>query len=116
MSSRLLGFGETLPGYTVPMLNERAVRAGAGILFFFAIVSFMHAWLLGNFQPTRVFVVALTSGQIAGPGPPAAPLNTTALSATPAPVDAAQAQRCKVPEFAKALGHEDKWKLHNNCR
>ena len=40
------------------MLNERAVRAAAGILFLFAIVSFMNAWLVGNFQPTRVFVVA----------------------------------------------------------
>jgi hypothetical protein len=40
------------------VLNERAVRAAAGIVFFFAIVSFMNAWLIGNFQPTRVFVVA----------------------------------------------------------
>ncbi|MCA0404812.1 MAG: DUF4395 domain-containing protein [Proteobacteria bacterium] len=23
--------------------------------------------------------------------------------------------RCKVPDFAKAIGHEQKWKLHNNC-
>ena len=28
------------------------------IVFFFAIVSFMNAWLIGNFQPTRVFVIA----------------------------------------------------------
>ena len=58
MSHRLFQFGQELPGYSVPVLNERAVRAGAGLLFFFAIVSFMHAWLLGDFQPTRVFVVA----------------------------------------------------------
>jgi hypothetical protein len=38
------------------VLNERAVRASAGILFFFALVCFMNAWLTGNFQPTRVFV------------------------------------------------------------
>ncbi len=25
-------------------------------------------------------------------------------------------ERCKVPEFAKALGHAEKWKLHNNCQ
>lgn len=54
----LIGFGEQVPGYPVPVLNERAVRAGAGILFLFAMVAFMNAWLLGNFQPTRVFVVA----------------------------------------------------------
>ena len=58
MSKTLFQFGENLPGYSVPVLNERAVRAGAGILFFFAMVTFMNAILLGNFQPTRVFVVA----------------------------------------------------------
>ena len=41
----------------MPVLNERAVRASAGILFFFAMIAFMNAWLVGNFQPTRVFVV-----------------------------------------------------------
>jgi hypothetical protein len=51
-------FGEQIDGYPVPVLNERAVRAGAGILFLFAIVAFMNAWLAGDFQPTRVFVVA----------------------------------------------------------
>lgn len=54
----ILGFGERLDGYPVPVLNERAVRAGAGILFLFAMVAFMNAWLLGNFEPTRVFVFA----------------------------------------------------------
>lgn len=52
------GFGEYRDGYAVPVLDERAVRAGAGILFFFAMAAFMNAWLTGNFQPTRVFVVA----------------------------------------------------------
>ncbi len=51
-------FGEQVEGYDMPVLNERAVRANAGILFFLAIIAFMNAWLLGNFQPTRVFVVA----------------------------------------------------------
>lgn len=50
-------FGEMRPEFQIPVLNERAVRASAGIFFFFALVSFMNAWLLGNFQPTRVFVV-----------------------------------------------------------
>ncbi len=56
--SKILGFGETLPDHEVPVLNEREVRAAAGILFTFALVSFMNSWLLGNFQYTRVFVVA----------------------------------------------------------
>jgi Domain of unknown function (DUF4395) len=50
-------FGEIRPEYQVPVVNERVVRAGAGILFFFALITFMNAFLLGNFQPTRVFIV-----------------------------------------------------------
>jgi hypothetical protein len=245
-------FGQRLPEYDVPVLNERAVRASAGILFFFAIISFMNAWLMGNFQPTRIFVVtflldftirifinplfapSLIIGQwvvrkqqpeyvgspqkrfawaigfvlaltmlylvvlnnVIGPvnlivcsiclillffesafgiclgckiyklfnkekaqlcpggvcelppgkdssvsmaqllivflfvgviatvaqwvystGPhkssQAAQVNT---SAPTAPLDPAEAERCKVPDFAKAMGHEEKWKLHNNCK
>jgi hypothetical protein len=248
----LLSFGERLDGYSVPVLNERAVRAAAGIVFFFAIVSFMNAWLVGNFQPTRVFVVAflidftlrifvnpryapsmilgqwmvrnqqpeyvgapqkrfawaigfalavtmlylvvikhvvgpinlvvcaaclvllffetafgicigckvyngfhkdqaqlcpgnvcefepargaggnLAQGAIvlafavvigawafwvAGHDPYVRPAQAaTALPTAQAPADSAEAERCKVPDFAKALGHEEKWKLHNNCK
>lgn len=56
--NRFFQFGQHRPEFAVPVLNERAVRASAGILFFFAMASFMNAWLTGNFQPTRVFVVA----------------------------------------------------------
>ncbi len=249
--STTLSFGERLEGYAVPVLNERAVRASAGILFFFAIVCFMNAWLMGNFQPTRVFVVTflvdftirifinpryaptLIVGQwfvrkqqpeyvgapqkrfawaigfglaltmlylvvinnVIGPinlivcssclvllffesafgicigckvynlfnkdqaqlcpggvceverapgaggslaqgaivvafaglvgavaiwvadhNPHAAALQANAAPTQQAPIDPAEAERCKVPEFAKALGHEEKWKLHNNCK
>ncbi|MFM1979203.1 MAG: hypothetical protein RLZ68_468 [Pseudomonadota bacterium] len=260
MTNSIFQFGQTLPEYQVPVLNERAVRASAGILFFFALVSFMNAWLVGNFQPTRVFVVAflldfsirifinplyapsLILGQwfvrkqqpeyvgapqkrfawaigfalalvmfylvvlrnVMGPinlivcsiciallffetafgiclgcklynlfnkekaqlcpggvcempdqqvirtspvqllilavfvvaiigiaqwvystgtqGPTHGRMQRqqgTTETATPqlaAPPDAAEAERCKVPDFAKAMGHEDKWKLHNNCK
>ena len=54
----LFAFGEKIEGYEVPVLNEREVRASAGILFLLAIVSFMHAWLVGDFRFTRIFVVA----------------------------------------------------------
>jgi len=250
--SGVFEFGERVDGYPVRVLNERAVRAAAGIVFFFAIVSFMNAWLIGNFQPTRVFVIAflidftlrifvnprvapsLILGQwvvrkqqpeyvgapqkrfawaigfvlalamlylvviehvvgpvnlivcaaclvllffesafgicigckvyngfnkdkaqhcpggvceveaapgagggvlqgavvlvfaglvgawgvwVAGNDPYARAVEPgTALSAVQVPVDAAEAERCKVPDFAKAMGHEEKWKLHNNCR
>lgn len=252
MSNSVFQFGQELPAYEVPVLNERAVRASAGLLFFLAIVSFMNAWLLGNFQPTRVFVVAflvdftirifinprfapsLIVGQwmvnrqqpewvgapqkrfawaigfmlalamlylvvinnVIGPinliicaacltllfseaafgicigcklynlfnkkkaelcpggvceVPPAKgsgesmvqivmvaifalvvggiaqwvystgpqTLHVAQQSDTSAPaasIDPAEVERCKVPDFAKAIGHEDKWKLHNNCK
>jgi len=252
MNNTLFQFGESLPEYNVPVLNERAVRASAGILFFFAIVTFMNAWLMGNFQPTRVFVVAflvdfsirifvnpryapsLIVGQwavrrqvpeyvgapqkrfawaigfvlalsmlylmvlnsVIGPinmvvcglcllllffetafgicigckvynllnkeqaqlcpggvctlpadqaspvrlvevaivvafvvligaaaqwihhtAPPLSfPMQHSAAAKSSAPVDPAEVERCKVPEFAKAMGHEEKWKQHNNCQ
>jgi len=249
--SKLFTFGERIEGYAVPVLNERAVRAAAGIVFFFAIVSFMNAWLTGNFQPTRVFVVAflidftirifinpryapsLVLGQwfvrkqqpeyvgapqkrfawaigfvlaltmlvlvvinnligpinlivcatcllllffesafgicigckvynlfnreqaqlcpggvcevsvapgsavdwaqglvlvafagvvgatafwFTGNDPQAASLQASATPSPQAAVDPAEAESCKVPAFAKAIGHEEKWKLHNNCK
>lgn len=51
-------FGERIDGYAVPVLNEREVRASAGILFLLAMIAFMNAWLNGDFRFTRVFVVA----------------------------------------------------------
>ncbi len=252
MTSSIFEFGQRLPEYDVAVLNERAVRAGAGILFFFAIIAFMNAWLVGNYQPTRVFVLlflidftlrlfvnpryapSLIIGQwavrkqqpeyvgapqkrfawaigfvlalamlylmvihqVIGPinmivcsscllllffeaafgicigckiynrfnkeaaqlcpggscelapqqrirtsmaqvivlllffamlgviwqwvyrtGSPRLTPVAPAVNAAPAtPVDPAEAQRCKVPDFAKAMGHEEKWNLHNNCR
>lgn len=252
MSTLSFSFGERIEGYAVPVLNERAVRAAAGIVFLFAMVAFMNAWLVGNFQPTRVFVVAFLvdfslrlfvdprlapsmilghwmvrrqqpeyvgapqkrfawaigfvlavamlylvalrhvvgpvnlivcaaclvllffetafgicigckvykavdkdkaqrcPGGVCEPAPAAAmptrmrmaqaavvlgffgllgawtahvvahdpyarPAAAAAGPAPAAPADTAEAERCKVPEFAKAIGHEAQWKLHNNC-
>jgi len=56
--NKITGFGETVTGYDVPVLNQREVRAAVGILFFFALASFMNAWLTGVFRLTRIFVVA----------------------------------------------------------
>ncbi len=56
--SKFFGFGEKMGGYDVPVLNEREVRAAAGLLFLFALVAFMNSWLMGNFRLTRIFVIA----------------------------------------------------------
>lgn len=58
MPSTLFQFGERRPEFDIPVLNERAVRAAAGILFVFALTTFMQAFQNGNFHPTRIFVIA----------------------------------------------------------
>jgi len=39
-------FGETVAGYNIPVLNEREIRASAGILYFFMFL----AWMLVIFN------------------------------------------------------------------
>lgn len=58
MPSTLFQFGERRPEFDIPVLNERAVRAAAGILLVFALTTFMQAFQNGNFHPTRIFVIA----------------------------------------------------------
>jgi hypothetical protein len=43
------------------------------------------------------------------------PVATTS-SAHKTAAEAAEIERCTVPSFAKMLGHEEKWKQHNNCK
>jgi len=53
----ILSFGEKVPEYEMKVLNEREVRASAGILFLFAMIAFLNSWLIGNFVITKAFVV-----------------------------------------------------------
>lgn len=39
--SKVIQFGEQVPGYSIPVLNEREIRAAAGILFLFIFMSLM---------------------------------------------------------------------------
>ena len=55
--SKVFSFGEKVKSYKIKVLNEREVRAGAGILFFLAMFSFMIALLKGNFYFTKIFVI-----------------------------------------------------------
>lgn len=50
-------FGEIVTGYQIPVFNEREVRAAAGILFFFATLSFYNAYLDQNFLFLKMFVI-----------------------------------------------------------
>jgi hypothetical protein len=47
--------GEYVEGIDFPVLNERAVRASAGIMFLAGIIAYMIAVLTGDYQPLRMF-------------------------------------------------------------
>ncbi len=47
--SKIFKFGEKVEGYSIPVLNEREIRAAAGILFLIMFISIMTVLLKGNF-------------------------------------------------------------------
>ena len=47
--NRIIQFGEEVEGYSIPVLNEREIRASAGILFLILFISILAAGLKGNF-------------------------------------------------------------------
>ncbi len=78
------------------------------------------AWGLPQMAVVLGFAVLMVdvAPLVAGRGPAVATESGSApaASTSSAALDPAEAERCKVPDFAKALGHEAKWKEHNNCR
>lgn len=53
---KIIKFGEDVEGYNVPVLNEREVRAAAGILFLGTFTSLMFIIFSGNFIPIKYVV------------------------------------------------------------
>ncbi len=51
-----LTYGETVPGYEVPVLNEREARAAAGILFVGAFIGLTNGVMLGTAKFSEFFV------------------------------------------------------------
>ena len=49
-------FGETVPGYNIPVLNEREIRAAAGVLFLFVIMAIQRVIYTGDFLMIKYFV------------------------------------------------------------
>src|SRR6516164_2991604 len=47
--SKLIQFGEHVQGYDIPVLNEREIRAAAGLLFIPTFTSLMYILFKGNF-------------------------------------------------------------------
>ncbi len=46
---KVIQFGETVPGFEIPVLNEREIRAGAGILFVVMFVAILMAIMKSDF-------------------------------------------------------------------
>lgn len=54
--NRIIQFGETVPGYSIPVLNEREIRASAGILFLATFYSLMVIMFKGDFVPVKYVI------------------------------------------------------------
>ena len=54
--SKVFDFGESVDGYEVKVLNERELRAGAGILFLVALLSFVNCIVMKNITIMQTFV------------------------------------------------------------
>ncbi len=55
---KVFQFGEDVPGYDIPVVNEREIRAAAGILFLGTFLSLMFVMFKGNFAPIK-YVITL---------------------------------------------------------
>src|SRR5882757_741854 len=56
--SKTIQFGEDVPGYEIRVLNEREIRAAAGILFLATFLSLMLILFKNNFLPIK-YVITL---------------------------------------------------------
>jgi hypothetical protein len=54
--NKIVGFGENVDGYEIPVLNEREIRAAAGMLFFATFLSLLFILFRQYFLPIR-FVI-----------------------------------------------------------
>jgi len=54
--NNFIQFGEKVAGYDIPVLNEREIRASAGILFLATYTSLMFILFDGNFIPIKYVI------------------------------------------------------------
>jgi Domain of unknown function (DUF4395) len=59
--NKVIQFGENVNGYNIPVLNEREIRASAGILFLATFIALMLIIFKNNFLPIKyVITIFLT--------------------------------------------------------
>ena len=56
--SKLIQFGENVEGYNIPVLNEREIRASAGLLFLAIFMSLIFIVFKNNFLPIKYVITA----------------------------------------------------------
>jgi len=54
--NKVFKFGEDVPGYDIPVLNEREIRAAAGILFLGMFICLVLVLDHNNFVPIKFFI------------------------------------------------------------
>ncbi|MDO9137662.1 MAG: DUF4395 domain-containing protein [Lutibacter sp.] len=54
--NKVIKFGEEVDGYAIPVLNEREIRAAAGLLFLMMLISIMIVILKGDFSMLKYAV------------------------------------------------------------
>ena len=59
--NKLIQFGENTEGYNIPVLNEREIRAAAGILFVATFISAMFVTFKNNFLPIKYVLTVFLS-------------------------------------------------------
>lgn len=65
-------------------------------------------------MPIAYLAVLLGISSVGSLSQPKAETTATTGSSS-SKVSPTEEERCRVPEFAKKIGHEEKWKLHNGC-
>jgi hypothetical protein len=59
--SKIIQFGEQVEGYNIPVLNEREIRAAAGILFLATFLSLMFIIFRNNFLPIKYVITVFAA-------------------------------------------------------
>ena len=59
--NKIISFGQTVEGYDIPVLNEREIRAAAGILFVMMFISILKVIFQGDFLLLKYAVTIFLS-------------------------------------------------------
>ena len=62
--SKIIKFGEDVEGYNIPVLNEREIRAAAGILFFMMLVSILKVIFTGDFLLLKYAIILFLTDMV----------------------------------------------------